>query len=284
MEREVIIAMTTNYSDVLREIHAVSAELHEHLGGYGEQVHPTTANGSPGFESVEHARVTQSLSDNREILNTTNAVDIFTLSNGYYRCDDSSKLLNAPEDSQKSGISLIDVTSYGGGTPPRKSIILSYSVSSATYIYHFKGINGDSSSNLGWVRVNEEYPLFRAPSSSLGVISPNNPITLTPNNSGFISSGSDYLDSITISYKISNNFYTTDIPYSQISNFTLSNAIQRGDGVVNFVAYSISIQQNTMSVKSIVCTELSSNSGAAAFTRVTTAPVLTVYKVSGNLK
>lgn len=273
-----------NIGDISGRLGALETEISEHVHGYGDNVHHVAANGASGFESAVHQQLTESLATNRTIINTTNSVDVLGLDAGFYRCDDSSKLINLPPSSISSGISLIDVTNYGGGTPPRKTIKISFGLSTATWVYHFHGINGDKTGNIGWVRQKMEYPIFKAANSSAGVINVESPLNLSVENTGVVSSGSGIAAYLSIKYKINNTFFYSEIPYSQISNFTLSQVLQNSDNTVTFVGETFSLTATQLSLTNQTCTFLSGSGGTPSFSVISTSkPTITIYQMDMSL-
>jgi len=276
--------MNINIGDISKRLGALEAELSEHVHGYGDNVHHISANGASGFESAVHQKLTESLAVNRTIIDTTNNVDVLGLNAGFYRCDDSSKLTNMPSEAIKSGISLIDVTNYGGGTLPRKTIKISFGSSTITWVYHFHGVNGDKSQNIGWVRQKMEYPIFKAANSAAGVINTGTPLTISAENTGVVSSGAGIAAFLSIKYKINNSFFDSEIPYSQISNFTLSNALQNDDNTVIFVNGKFSLTTTQLKLNNQVCTILSGDGGTPSFSVISNnKPTITIYQMDMSL-
>lgn len=276
--------MNINIGDISSRIGALEAKISEHVNGYGDNIHHIAANGASGFESAVHQKLTESLAVNRTIIDTTNSVDVLGLDAGFYRCDDSSQLTNLPSESIKSGVSLIDVTNYGGGTPPRKTIKISFGLSTITWVYHFHGINGDKTTNIGWVRQKMEYPIFKAADSAAGVIDTGDPLNISAENTGVISSGAGIAAFLSIKYKINNSFFDSEIPYSQISNFTLSHALQNADNTVTFISGIFSLTTTQLKLNSKSCTILSGAGGSPTFSVLSSGkPTITIYQMDMSL-
>lgn len=285
-ERGVTMNTNINIGDISKRLGALETKISEHIGGYGDNVHHLAANGTSGFESASHQKLTESLAVNRIILDTSSNVDVLTLDAGFYRCDDSSKLTNLPSECIHSGISLIDVTNYGGGTPPRKTIKISFGWSTVTWVYHFHGVEGNKTANLGWIRQKMEYPIFKAADSAAGVISTGEPLTLSVENTGVISSGAGVAAFLSIKYKISDKFFYSEIPYSQISNFNLSQAFQRTDNTVTFTNAIFSLTTTQLILKSEMSTILSGAGGTPNFSvnsDPNTQPTITIYQMDMSL-
>lgn len=275
--------MNINIGDISKRLGYLEAELSEHIHGYGDNVHHIATNGASGFESAVHQQLTESLATNRTIIDTTNSVDVLGLDAGFYRCDDSSKLTNLPSEAISSGVSLIDVTNYGGGTPPRKTIKISFGLSTITWVYHFHGINGDKIPNIGWVRQKMEYPIFRAANSAAGVINTGSPLNISVENTGVVSSGAGIVAYLSVKYKINNTFFYSEIPYSQISNFTLSQSIQNSN-TVTFTSGNFSLTTTQLTLNSQTCTVLSGAGGTPSFSVVSTGqPTITIYQMDMSL-